>query len=157
MSLETTTLSEALPDFVSFLVPNQTVKFYNNYCIPGQSRGYFGFGPVHHRLRRCCWKLFGFQWLQTTILKGLFSYLVYTFGRSRSRHPSKMVRVGSFPRRGGPKTTQIKHLFIFIIVWLKKILAPTFILFYMCRIIFALHLNPYFVTVGHCPGGLGPL
>jgi hypothetical protein len=41
--------------------------------------------------------------LQTTILKGLFSYLVYAFGGLRSRHPSKIVRVGSFPRGWGAK------------------------------------------------------
>jgi hypothetical protein len=67
-------------------------------CIPGRSRGYFGFGPV-----RCRQKLFGFRRLQTTILKGLFSYLVYTFGGLWSRHPSKMVQVGSFPRGWGAK------------------------------------------------------
>jgi hypothetical protein len=56
-------------------------------------------------------------------------------------------------RGGGPKTTQIKHFFTFFIVWLKNILPYTFILFYTCRIIFVLHLNTYFVTVGHWPGG----
>jgi hypothetical protein len=76
---------------------------FNNYAwllpIPGRSRRYFGFGPVCRRR----WKLFGFRRLQTTILKGLFSYLVYTFGGLRSHHPSKMVRVGSFPRGWGAK------------------------------------------------------
>jgi hypothetical protein len=37
----------------------------NVNCIPGQSQGYFGFGPVGRRLR--CRKLFGFRRLQTTI------------------------------------------------------------------------------------------
>jgi hypothetical protein len=46
---------------------------------------------------------------------------------------------------------------IFFIVQLKNIFPYTFILFYMRRIIFVLHLNPYFVTVGHCPGGWGHL
>jgi hypothetical protein len=54
----------------------------------------------------------------------------YTFGGLRSRHPSKMVRVGSFPWGWGPKNTQIKHFFIFFIVWLKNILPHTFILFW---------------------------
>ena len=62
---------------------------------------------------------------------------------------------GHSPGGGGPKTTQIKHFFTLFIVWLKNILPHTFILFYMCRMIFVLHLNPYFVTVGHCPGGWG--
>jgi hypothetical protein len=61
------------------------------------------------------------------------------------------------PGGGGPKTTQIKHFFLFFIVWRKNILPHTFILFCMCRMKFGLHLNPYFVTVGHCPGGVGPL
>jgi hypothetical protein len=58
------------------------------------------------------------------------------------------------PGVGAQKPTQIKHFFI---VWLKNILPHIFILFYMCRIIFVLHLNPYFVTMGHCCGGVGPL
>jgi hypothetical protein len=60
------------------------------------------------------------------------------------------VRVIS-PLVGAKKTTQIKHFFIFFIVWIKTFLPDTFILFHMCRIIFVLHFNPYFVTKGHCP------
>jgi hypothetical protein len=52
------------------------------------------------------------------------------------------------------KSIQIKHIFI---VWLKQILSDTFIWFHMSRIIFVLHFNQYFVTVGHCPGGWGHL
>jgi hypothetical protein len=55
------------------------------YCIPRRSRGYFGFGPVRRHRRR---KLFGFRRLQPIILKGLFSYLVHTFGGLKSSHPS---------------------------------------------------------------------
>jgi hypothetical protein len=156
-------------------------------CL-GRSRGYFGFGPVRRRR-----KLFGFRRLQTIILKGLFSYLVYTFGGVKVSPPIENGQGGVISHGGGgPKTTQIKHIFFivfhlfsysgslpwgvgllkrfpprglkppklsnfpfFFIVWLKNTLPQTFILFYMCRIIFVLHLNPYFVTVGHCPGGMG--
>jgi hypothetical protein len=41
-------------------------------------------------------------------------------------------------------------------VWLKKILTDAFIWFYMYRITFVPHFNPYFVTISHCPGGVGP-
>jgi hypothetical protein len=56
---------------------------------------------------------------------------------------------------GGVGVTKIqKNVFIVLI---KKILPDTFIWFDMCRIIFVLHLNPYFLTVDHCPGGWGYL
>jgi hypothetical protein len=91
-----------------------------NFCIPGRSQGYFGFGPVCRCLRS---------------------------------HPSKKWSgSGHFPGGRGPKTTQIKHFFIFFIVWLKNILPHTLILFNMCRTIFVLHLNAYFVA-----WGVGPL
>jgi hypothetical protein len=62
--------------------------------------------------------------------------------------PSKLVMVG-------PKTSQIKDFPYFFIVWLKENLSDTFIWFQICRIIFVLHFNTYFVTVGHCPGRVG--
>jgi hypothetical protein len=68
-----------------------------------------------------------------------------------------MVSVGSFPRGGGPKTTQTKLFFMFFIVWFKYILPHTFILAYMGRIIFVLHFNPYFVTGVIALGGGAPL
>jgi hypothetical protein len=101
----------------------------------------------------------GFRSLQTTILKGLFSYLVYTFGGFSTCHPSKLVRIGTFPWGGVPKQPKLSTLSYFSLCGFNilSILIYTSILFNMCRIIFMLHLNPYFVTVGIALWGLGPL
>jgi hypothetical protein len=52
------------------------------------------------------------------------------------------------PGVGGQKPPKLSTFSYFSLCGLK-----TFILFYMRRIIFVLHLNPYLVTLGHCPGG----
>jgi hypothetical protein len=88
-----------------------------NNCIPGRSRGYFGFGPVRRRRRRRR-KLFGFRRLQTTILNGLFSYLVYTFGGLRSHLWSGSGRVIS-PGVGGQKPPKLSTFSYFSLCGLK--------------------------------------
>jgi hypothetical protein len=43
------------------------------------------------------------------------------------------------------------------IFWFWSCPPPETVWFPEARIKFVLHFNPYFVTMGHCPGGLGPL
>jgi hypothetical protein len=88
--------------------------------------------------------------------KGIvFIFGIHILGGSGLATHGKWSGSGHFAGGGRLNTTQIPQFFIFFIVWHKNILPHTFILFYMCRIIFVLRLNPYFVTMGHCPVGGG--
>jgi hypothetical protein len=66
--------------------------FQISHYIPARSRGFFGFGPVRGRHQ----KLFGLRRLETTILKGLFSYLVYTFAGLGSRQKPPKLSIFSY-------------------------------------------------------------